>query len=290
MNDTFTVACIQNNASRVVSENIAATTDLIRQAHGMGANLVCLPENATCIEPDQARQVAQAVSEEEHPAIPAYGALAAELGIWLLAGSLTCRATPDKVANRSFLFDAEGAVVARYDKIHLFDVDLQGGESYRESNAVRPGDRAVLAPTPWGLLGMTICYDVRFAYLYRALAQAGASFLSVPAAFTVPTGTAHWHTLLRARAIETGCYVFAPAQTGTHAEGRKTYGHSLIVDPWGEVLADGGTGVGVVTAEIDPSRVAKMRRRIPALDHDRAFDGPDLPALAGQKPAKRSLS
>jgi predicted amidohydrolase len=226
------------------------------------------------IEPKRPLRLEKARPEAEHPAIPAFSALAAELGVWLLIGSLQIKLDAVTCANRSFLFDDCGRVVARYDKIHMFDVDLQGGESYRESKTFRPGDRAVIADTPWGKVGLTVCYDLRFAYLYRALAQAGASFLTVPSAFTVPTGQAHWHTLLRARAIETGSFVFAPAQCGGHAEGRKTYGHSLIVAPWGEVLADGGEAPGVITADIDPAKVAEARSMIPALTHDRRFSGP----------------
>jgi predicted amidohydrolase len=182
----------------------------------------------------------------------------------------------DKVANRSFLLDAVGNIVASYDKIHMFDVQLPSGETYRESATFKPGETAVVAPTPWGQLGMSVCYDVRFAVLYRALAQAGASILTVPAAFTRTTGKAHWHILLRARAIETGCFVVAAAQCGTHAEGRQTFGHSLIVDPWGEVLADGGEEVGVTLARIDTARVAEVRGMVPALSHDRVFSPPKV--------------
>ena len=210
--------------------------------------------------------------------------LARETGAWLLAGSLVidpdrepgAAAGETRLANRSLLLDANGTVVARYDKIHMFDIDLPGGESYRESNAYRPGGRTVVADTPWGRLGMSVCYDLRFPHLYRALAQAGADFLTVPSVFTVPTGTAHWHVLLRARAIETGCFVFAPAQWGEHAAGRRSYGHALIVDPWGEVLADAGEGVGLVTARIDPTRIAEVRRMVPSLQHDRPFTPPEL--------------
>ena len=183
-----------------------------------------------------------------------------------------------QAVNRSLLIDPHGEIVARYDKIHMFDVDLAEGESYRESNAFRPGGRAVLVETPWGVLGMTVCYDLRFPHLYRGLAQAGADFLAIPSAFTVPTGNAHWHVLLRARAIENGCFVFAPAQWGEHAEGRRTYGHSLIVDPWGEVLADAGEGVGIVTARINLAAIANARRMVPSLQHDRPFTKPELAA------------
>jgi len=288
MTDRFTVACVQNTAGREIEPNLRATTSLIREAASRGASLVCLPENATCIELDQERQVRTAYEEAEHPALPAYRALAAELGLWLLIGSLTCRASADKVANRSFLLDPAGSIIARYDKIHLFDVDLRGGERYRESKAVRSGDRAVLAPTPWGLIGMTICYDLRFPGLYRTLAKAGAWFLTIPAAFTRTTGRAHWHALIRARAIENGCFVFAPGQTGVHAAGRKTYGHSLIVDPWGEILADGGDDVGIITAEIDPAQVDQCRRMVPSLSHDRAYEGPETPLIAGGASGNRA--
>jgi predicted amidohydrolase len=187
---------------------------------------------------------------------------------------LAIRRDDGRVANRSLLVDATGHVAARYDKIHLFDVDLGPSESYRESDVIAPGDRLVVAPTPWGRLGLSVCYDLRFPHLYRALAKAGADFLAIPAAFTRTTGAAHWHVLVRARAIETGCYVLAPAQCGTHAEGRLTFGHSLIVDPWGTVLADAGGETGVITAEIDAAQVAEARRRVPALSHDRAFVDP----------------
>jgi predicted amidohydrolase len=282
MSRRFKAACIQFTAGREIGPNIERLAGLIRGARQAGAELIALPENATMIEPIAAQSLAKALPEESHPAVPAFRALARETGAWILGGSLTIKLDGNKVANRSLLFDASGEVVARYDKLHLFDVTLRNGEWYRESDSVRPGGRAVVAPTPWGLLGMTICYDVRFPYLYRALAQAGAAFLTVPSAFTRQTGGAHWHTLLRARAIETGCYVLAPAQCGVHAEGRKTYGHSLIVDPWGEVLADGGEAEGFVIAELDSARVEEARRMIPSLEHDRAFDGPARATITGK--------
>jgi deaminated glutathione amidase len=285
MSGAFRVACVQLNAARDIAPNIAAATALIRAAKAQGANFILTPENTGMIEPKRPQMLEKAKPEAEHPAIPAFSALAAEFGVWLLIGSLQIKLDAATCANRSFLFDANGRVAARYDKIHMFDVDLQGGESYRESRTFRPGDRAVLADTPWGKVGLTVCYDLRFAYLYRALAQAGASFLTVPSAFTVPTGQAHWHTLLRARAIETGSFVFAPAQCGEHAEGRKTYGHSLIVAPWGEVLADGGEEPGVITAEIDPAKVAEARAMIPALTHDRRFSGPAAPTIEALRAA-----
>ena len=240
MTRPFKVACVQLTAGREIGPNVQAASALIRQANAAGARFILTPENTGMIEPDRTQLLVKAKAEAEHPALPAFRALAAELGVWLLLGSLQVKLDQTTCANRSFLIDDKGQVAARYDKIHMFDVDLKGGESYRESKTFRPGERAVMAATPWGKVGLSVCYDLRFAYLYRALAQAGASFLTVPAAFTRPTGEAHWHVLLRARAIETGCFVFAPAQCGEHAEGRKTYGHSLIVSPWGEVLADGG--------------------------------------------------
>jgi predicted amidohydrolase len=218
--------------------------------------------------------VARALPEDRHPALPGFAALARELGLWILIGSLAIRGSGDKISNRSYLIAADGTVRARYDKIHLFDVSLRSGEAYRESATVEAGARAVVADLPWGRLGMTVCYDVRFAYLYRQLAHAGASMLAVPAAFTYQTGAAHWEVLIRARAIETGAFVLAPAQCGTRAWGRKTYGHTLIVDPWGTVLADGGSEPGYVTADLDLDAVDRARAMIPALAHDRSVQVP----------------
>ncbi len=259
--------------------NVETASRLVREARRAGAEFIVTPENTTCIEPIREQALAKAQAEASHPAIPAFRALAAETGAWLLIGSLTIRLDATTCANRSFLFSPQGQIAARYDKIHMFDVDLANKESYRESATFRPGRQAVTADLPWGRLGLTICYDMRFAYLYRALAKAGSSFLSVPSAFTRPTGQAHWHVLLRARAIETGSFVFAAAQTGVHAEGRKTYGHSLIVAPWGEVLADAGEDVGFITASIDPAKVSEARSMVPALKHDRDFGPPSDSAL-----------
>jgi predicted amidohydrolase len=285
MSVAFKVACVQLNAARDIAPNIAAASALIREARAKGAQFVLTPENTGMIEPKRPLLLEKAKPETDHPALPAFSSLAAELGIWLLIGSLQIKLDAAICANRSFLFDDRGRIVARYDKIHMFDVDLAGGESYRESSRFRAGDRAVLAGTPWGKVGLTVCYDVRFAYLYRALAQAGASFLTVPSAFTVPTGRAHWETLLRARAIESGCFVFAPAQCGEHAEGRRTYGHSLIVSPWGEVLAEAGEEPGIICADIDPAKVDEARRMIPSLRHDRRFSGPDVSSVAALRVA-----
>jgi len=274
MPSTVTVACVQNSAGPEIAPSMAEATRLVREAHARGAELICLPEYFSCLKTSDDQFVIGALGEAEHPALPHYRDLARTLRVWLVLGSLAIRAGPDKVYNRSYLIDAAGGIAGRYDKLHLFDVDLADGESYRESAAVAPGDNAVVAPTPWGPLGLSVCYDLRFAYLYRALAQAGAVFLTVPAAFARTTGQAHWHVLLRARAIETGCFVLAPCQCGTHGGGRPTYGHSLIVDPWGRVLADGGEEPGIVVAEIDPAEAAKARTMIPSLSHDRRFAAP----------------
>lgn len=279
---SFTVACVQTNTGLEMEPSIAALRPMVLRAREMGADFITTPENVTLLDRSRKRMLAKVRTEADHPAIPAFQAMARETGAWLLAGSLTIKLDDEHVANRSFLFDAEGSVVARYDKIHMFDVDLKGGDSYRESATVRSGGEAVIAPTPWGLLGMTVCYDLRFAALYRALAHAGASFLTVPAAFTAFTGKAHWHVLLRARAIETGCFVIAPAQVGKHEDGRETYGHSLVVAPWGEVLLDGGDQVGVTTAVIDTARVDEARGMVPSLTHDRPFKTPRPATVDGK--------
>ena len=293
MNTVFTASCIQFTSARDYEPNIRLVSDLIRRARDADANLVLTPENTGLTEPVGKLRREKARDEANHPVLAALREVARETGVWLLIGSLAIDLSREpgeiegerRLANRSYLIDPNGAIVARYDKVHMFDVDLAGGESYRESNAFRPGGQSVLAETPWGILGMTVCYDLRFPHLYRALAQAGADFLAIPSAFTVPTGKAHWHVLMRARAIENGCYVFAPAQWGEHAEGRRTYGHSLIVDPWGEIVADGGEGVGIFSARIDAAAIAKARRMVPSLKHDRPFTQPELvvrPPLAGE--------
>lgn len=268
----FKVACIQTNSGNEIAANVSEVSELIRAACSDGAELILLPEVVSLMETRSKIMFERSCGEDADPALEAFRSLAKELGIWLHTGSLPIKLSDTKIANRSFVVDPEGRIIATYDKIHMFDVDLPGGESYRESKNYQPGERAVVADTPWGKLGLSICYDLRFAYLYRALAKAGASFLCVPSAFTRVTGEAHWHVLLRARAIETGCFIFAPAQTGTHANGRETYGHSLIVDPWGEILADAGEGIGYVTAEIDPAAVGVARGKVPSLTHDRTFD------------------
>jgi deaminated glutathione amidase len=282
MSGSFTAACVQFTAARDHEPNIQVVSDLVRRARDAGADFVLTPENTGLIEPIGKLRREKARNEVNHPVLAALRDLARETGVWLLIGSLAVDISREpgipgderRLANRSYLIDAGGAIVARYDKIHMFDVDLAGGESYRESNAFRPGEGAVLARTPWGVLGMTVCYDLRFPQLYRALAHAGADFLAIPSSFTVPTGKAHWQVLLRARAIENGCFVFAPAQWGEHAERRRTYGHSLIVDPWGEVLADAGEGIGAINAQIDTTRIAEVRGMVPSLSHDRPFTTP----------------
>ena len=271
---TFRVACIQLRSSDDVEENIRAASELMREAKGRGAEFIATPENTTLMAPDGGAKLDKSFPEDRDPALPKFRVLAEELGVWLLIGSLAIKVSETKTANRSFLLDPKGNVVARYDKIFLFDVDLPSGETYRESNTVAGGSGAVVADLPWGKLGLSICYDLRFPQLYRKLAQAGASVLSVPSAFTETTGKAHWHVLLRARAIENGAFVIAPAQGGTHANGRQTYGHSLIAAPWGEILAEAGTEPCVITADIDPAAAKIARERVPSLRHDRDFEGP----------------
>jgi len=274
MTGAFRAACVQLRSSDDVAENIRVTSDFIREARAKGADFIATPENTTLMAPDGGAKLEKSFSEEADPALPAFRQLAEELGAWLLIGSLAIKVSDTKTANRSFLIDPKGRIAARYDKIHLFDVDLPSGETYRESNTVAGGARAVTSELPWGAIGLSICYDVRFPKLYRALAHKGAFLLTVPSAFTETTGKAHWHVLLRARAIENGAFVMAPAQGGTHANGRQTYGHSLIVAPWGEILAEAGTEPGVIVADIDPAAVTSARSRVPSLRHDRDFEGP----------------
>ena len=262
-------ALIQLRSGTDVARNVAAASAMIRDAAGQGAQLVSTPEMTNILEPDRARLRSLARPEHEDASVAAFAALARELGLWLNIGSLALKGQADKLVNRSLLFAPDGSIAARYDKIHLFDVDLPTGESLRESHAYEAGAQAVLAQTPLGPIGLTICYDMRFPHLYRALAQAGAKLFTVPSAFTVPTGQAHWHVLLRARAIETGGFVLAAAQGGRHESGRETFGHSLIVSPWGEVLAEAGVEPGIVVADLDLAQADAARARIPALAHDR---------------------
>jgi predicted amidohydrolase len=271
----FTAACIQLASDIEPEANVAAGAEALRRAREGGADFVLTPETTDMMEMKRRDAFAKAKGEGEHPGLAQLSGLAGELGCWLLIGSLVIRLSDERLANRSFLIDPAGRIAARYDKIHMFDVEVPDGQSYRESKAYRAGESAVLADLPWGRLGLSVCYDLRFPQLYRTLAQAGADFLTVPSAFTRLTGRAHWHVLLRARAIETGCFVLAPAQCGETSQGRQTYGHSLIVAPWGEVLAEAGEAPGVIFAEIDPARVAEARRMIPALGHDRPFEAPN---------------
>lgn len=283
MTNTFKVALIQPTSQREREPNTAFVIEQARAARAAGADFITTPEIVGMFEPTRARVMEKARPEADDLSLAAFRALAAELKCWFLVGSLALRTDEpgeNRLANRSLLIDPTGRIAARYDKIHMFDVDIAGDRKYRESESYRPGKRAVLADLPWGRLGMTVCYDLRFPHLYRALAQAGAEIIAIPAAFTRKTGQAHWHVLMRARAIETGCFIVAPAQCGDHAEGRQTFGHSLVVAPWGEVLADGGTEPGMVMAEIDLARVAEARRMVPSLSHDRAYEL-DVSATAG---------
>jgi deaminated glutathione amidase len=267
----FNLACVQNCAVADVARNIEIAGRLTRAAMEQGARLTCLPEYFSGVELRDGLLHPAAFEEARHPVLQAFADLARERRAWLLLGSLGVRAPDGRTFNRTYLLDPSGAVAARYDKIHMFDVELDAGKPLRESGTIAPGDRAVTAETPFGTIGFSICYDLRFAQLYRRLAQAGAEILAVPAAFTKVTGAAHWHVLNRARAIENGCYVAAPCQYGTLPGGAACFGHSLIIDPWGEVLADGGESEGIILAEIDLARVRSARSRVPALMHDRNF-------------------
>jgi deaminated glutathione amidase len=268
----FRVGLVQMRSGRVPARNLDSAVALIREAKSAGADYVLTPEMTNILESSRESLFAAIVPEEKDPSLAAFRTLARELGLYLHIGSLAIEVLPEKAMNRSFLIDPKGEIVARYDKIHMFDVDLAGGESYRESHSYRSGELAVAADLPWGRIGLTICYDLRFPALYRALAEAGASFIAIPAAFTQQTGEAHWHILTRARAIENGCFIFAAAQGGRHEHGRETFGHSIVVDPWGRVIAEGGSDPGVIMADIDPSLVATVRARIPSLQHGRRFE------------------
>ena len=272
VHSTFKVGLIQMRSGLDPQANLTAALALIDEAKRAGADYLQTPEMTNILAIKRDHLFANIVAEENDATLATLREVARKLSIYIHIGSLAIKASPEKAANRSFLIDRKGEVIARYDKIHMFDVDLAGGESYRESNNYRSGEVAVVADLPWGRLGMTVCYDLRFPDLYRALAEAGASFLAIPSAFTRQTGEAHWHVLQRARAIENGAFVFAAAQGGRHENGRDTFGHSLIVDPWGRIIAEGGTEPGVVMAEIDPAEVAAARARIPSLRHGRRFE------------------
>jgi len=269
---TFTVGLVQMRSGLDPAANLAAAAKLIGEAKAGGADYVLTPEMTNIMEIRRERLFAAIVAEGADPCLAAFRELARKHAIHLHVGSLAIKLAGERAANRSFLIDRDGEIVARYDKIHMFDVDLANGESYRESRNFRPGEHAVAADLPWGRLGLTICYDLRFPALYRALAEAGSSMLAIPSAFTRQTGEAHWHVLVRARAIENGSFVFAAAQGGAHENRRETYGHSLIVDPWGRILGEGGVEPGIVLAEVDLAAVAAARGRVPSLQHGRRFE------------------
>ncbi|HEX5517733.1 MAG TPA: carbon-nitrogen hydrolase family protein [Pseudolabrys sp.] len=269
---SFKAAMIQMRSGLQPGANVDAAVRYIGDAKSAGAEYVLTPEMTNILAANREQLFAAVVEEEADASLATLREVARKLGIYVHIGSLAIKISPDRAANRSFLIDPKGDILARYDKIHMFDVDLAGGESYRESRNYRPGELAVLADLPWGRLGLTVCYDLRFPALYRALAEAGATMLAIPSAFTKQTGEAHWHVLIRSRAIENGCFVFAAAQGGSHENGRDTFGHSLIVDPWGRIIAEGGTEPGVIVAEINPAEVANARARIPSLQHGRRFE------------------
>ena len=267
----FKAALVQMRSGVEMAQNISDASSMIREAVGQGAQYVLTPEMTNIFEADRERLKKVACFETDDPSVTSFGALAKELGNWLHVGSLALRVSPDKLVNRSLLFGPNGKIVARYDKIHLFDVEMPSGEQIRESNSFAPGDEAVVAMLPWGQLGLTICYDMRFPILFNALANSGAMLMAVPAAFTVPTGRAHWHVLLRSRAIETGSFVFAAAQGGAHECGRETYGHSIAINPWGEIIGELENDPGVLVFDVDTDLVKRDRGRIPALKNARPF-------------------
>lgn len=269
---TFKAALIQMRSGVTPATNLDAAARMIDEAKSAGADYVQTPEMTNIMDMQRERFFATIQEEDADTSLAAFRDLARKHRIFVHVGSLAIKVAPEKAANRGFLINPKGDITARYDKIHMFDVDLAGGESYRESRNYRPGEIAINADLPWGRLGVTICYDLRFPALYRALAEAGATMLAIPSAFTKQTGEAHWHVLMRARAIENGCFVLAAAQGGKHENGRETFGHSLIVDPWGRVLAEGGAEPGIVMAEIDQTLVTQARSRMPSLQHGRRFE------------------
>ena len=271
-NERFRVALVQLRCGRSVASNLAQAEALIRRAAELGADYVQTPENTSFMELERDRVLQQAESEEESAPLARLRAVAKELGLWLHIGSLAVKIDAERLANRSYVIGPDGEIAARYDKLHMFDVDLGNGETYRESRNYAPGTKGVVVDLPMGRLGMTICYDLRFPALYRALATAGAKLIAIPSAFTRQTGEAHWRVLVRARAIETGAFIVAASQGGLHENGRSTYGHSMIVSPWGEVLAEAGEDPGVIFADIDLSESEAARKRIPALLHGRDFE------------------
>lgn len=276
---TLRAGLVQMTSGGDLAANLATAEALIREAHAAGAEFILTPEVTPLLVHERSVLLANVRSEADDLGLAHFRALAAELHVWLLVGSIALKGPGDKLVNRSFLLGPDGAIAARYDKIHMFDVELGDGRVYRESATYAGGERAVIAAMPFGKVGLSVCYDLRFPGLYRRYAQAGAAILTVPSAFTKWTGAAHWHVLLRARAIETGAFVLAPAQVGDHGGGRLTYGHSLIVDPWGEVLADGGDQPGIVVADLDLAAVAAARSKIPAYNSDIAFEFSDNDGL-----------
>ena len=275
------IAILQAQTGIDPKRNAAALVEAIARARDEGAKMLFTPEMSGLLDRDRKRAAAQLCSQADDPVLAAVREAAASAGIWVHLGSLALRGEGDRLANRGFVIDCEGAIRASYDKLHLFDVDLASGESWRESAVYAPGTRSVIVEgTPVGRLGLTVCYDLRFPALFAALAEAGAETIAVPSAFTVPTGEAHWHVLLRARAIEAGLFVVAAAQAGQHEDGRATYGHSLVVDPWGAVIADAGPEPGLVFAEIDLGRIAEVRSRVPALSHRRPIPPVEIVASA----------
>lgn len=268
---TLRVGLITMCATRNVDENLAEATRLIEEAAAKGATYIQTPEFTTLMEMQSAKLFAATKPEENNPAVAHFQSLAKRLGIWLHLGSMGVLVKPDKIGNRSLLFTPDGRIAARYDKLHMFDAALGGGEKFRESKNFEPGSEAVVVDMPWGGLGLTVCYDLRFPGLFRALAQGGASIIAVPSAFQKSTGEVHWHPLLQARAIETGSYILASAQGGLHECQRETYGHALIVDPWGKVVAEAGIEPSVMIYDVELGKVAEARQRIPSLEHDRPF-------------------
>ena len=265
------VACIQTNSKSDPNINIREVSSLIRAARSNGAELITTPEVVGMLEPNREKALNKAQPENYHGVLREFRALSRDLAIWLLIGSISIKLSNGKLANRSFLINPDGQIIARYTKIHMFDVEVNDGSIYRESATYQPGTSACLARTPWGLVGLTVCYDIRFPALYRDLAKAGAKIIFIPSAFTEVTGEAHWHILQRARAIENGCFIVSAAQTGMHEQNRKTFGHSIIVDPWGNILADADKDVGFFTADLDLNLVDEVRKKIPSLTHDREY-------------------
>lgn len=274
MSTKFRAACLQLNSGNDLAANLETLSAMATEAAANGAEFILTPEYALMMDGSGRTMRERALAADGAPVLPTLAALARKLGVWMLAGSLTLRTEEERIANRSILIAADGRTAASYDKIHMFDCTLPDGKVIRESSAYRPGDKAVVAQTPWGVLGLCVCYDLRFPALFRALAQAGAEFITVPSSFQRQTGRDHWHPLLRARAIENECFILAPAMCGEHPGNRQTYGHSLIIDPWGNILAEGGDEPGIIYADIETERVAKVRKMIPSLEHDRPFSGP----------------